>query len=151
MKSILEWVTSNKALITLILTIVAGFSSGYVQVKKDPNATQPTVIIVIPENEVPNVVGGPVVDRLSLIKIRVHAATALAESKGVSWVTAFRATQKVTADEIAACAIKAGCPVQDLGDGQFLKNLLAWFQDPANQEKMIAFIKFIVQLAALFL
>lgn len=150
MKSALEWIKSNKALVTLILTIVAGLSSGYVQVKKDPNATQPTVIIVVPE-EGEKVFGGPVTERIGLLRVRIAAATELAKAKNVDWVKAFRATQKVSNDEIIACAIKAGCPVEDLGDGQLLKRIVEWFLDPANQEKIMKFIAFVVQLAALFL
>jgi hypothetical protein len=152
MSKLLEWLKSNKALVTVILSIVAGFSSGYVKVTKDPNATQPTVIIVVPEeNAGPVAFGGPISDRLGLLKIRVHAATELAKAKNVDWVKAFRATQKVSADDIAACALKAGCPVEDIGDGQFIKRIVEWFLDPANQEKIMKFIAFVMQMAALFL
>lgn len=152
MKATLDWLKVNKALTTLILTVLAGLSSGYVKVQTGPSDAQPHVIIVVPgEDEVPNVSRGPVADRVGLARLRVAAATELAKEQKVSWVKAFVAVSKVKHDDIVACAINAGCPVQDLGDGQFLKNIIDWLLDPANQEKLMKFIQFIMQLAIMFL
>lgn len=149
----------GKILIATISTVLGAIGWDYIKIKTDPNATKPEIIIVIPGGDEPLPVIGAAADtpRVGMIRIRVRAASQMADEQGwkgaAGFIKAWRAVSKVKDDDIAAAAIKAGFQppaIGELGDGTFLKKLIEWFSDPANQEKIIAFIKLIITLAMAF-
>jgi hypothetical protein len=50
---------------------------------------------------------------------------------------------------IVAAAENAGVPVGQFGDGSLLKDIWAWFMDPANQAKLLAFVQLILKIIAM--
>lgn len=152
MQKIYDWIKANKVFITIIATLITAVTSVTVQIKGDPNAKNPSIIVVVPESPPDNVsLGKPDPTRIELLKIRIHAATQLAKSEKVSWSKAFQAVNKVKTEDLVACAIKAGFPEGAIGDGTMLQKLVAWFLDPANQEKIKMFIEFLAELGKMFL
>lgn len=160
----MEWVKKNGALIVAIAAFISAPISMLIGVnfivKQDPNVTKPEIHIIIPgggDEVVQGVVGAPGDSfKVGFTRIRVRAATALAEEQGWEgvrgWVKAFSACCKVTDQQIIGCAIKAGFqpPAGELGDGSILKNLFEWLSNPENQAKIKELIKFFMSLALLF-
>jgi len=151
MQKIYAWIKSNKMLITVVTTLIATLANISITLRSDPDVTKPTIVIIVPEDVQPAQGIRDRESKIQMLRIRAEAAVKLSKEKNVSLSKALSAVLKVSDEEIYACAIKAGFPVQDLGDGEFLKKLFAWFLDPANQEKIMKFIAFIMQLAAVFM
>lgn len=161
----MDWFKKNwktlLPLVTVLASVVGGILGVKLTIKTDPDVKTPEVVVIFPEGTDPipvqGVVGGPL-DALrdGMLRIRVRAASEFADEQGwkgaAGWVRAWRAVAKVKNEDVKAAAIKAGFvePVGALGDGEIFKALIAWFSDPANQEKIKAFIKFLIEMAMLF-
>lgn len=154
MKKVFDWLKANWQFVTIIAAIGGAAIGVKFTLKKDPNATQPEVIIVIPENDQPFVMGAADTPRLGLLRLRVRAASALAKEQGwdgaAGWVKAFRCCQKVTDEQIVGSAIQAGFNPPVGAPGDLIRQLIEWITDPANQEKIMRLIEFIIKLAVSF-
>lgn len=157
----MQWIKDNAKWLIPVVSLVLGAVGAAVgvkfTVKSDPAVTTPEVIIILPESEpAPFVMGAADSPRLGLLRLRVRAASKLAEEQGwtgaAGFVKAFRCCQKVTDDQIVGCAIQAGFdPGPGVGaPGDFLRKLIEWISDPANQERIMKLIEFIMKLAVLF-
>jgi hypothetical protein len=100
------------------------------------------------------IVGAADTPRIGLLRLRVRAASELAKEQGwtgaAGWVKAFRCCQKVTDEQIVGCAIQAGFNPPAGAPGDLIRQLIEWITDPANQEKIMKLIEFIMKLAVLF-
>jgi len=145
MQKVIKFLNDNKVWLTLIATFLTAVTSVGIQFKTDPNATQPQIVIVVPDSSSDQnlVLGTATPGKLEMIRIKVKAASELSKKEGVSFVKAFTAVSKVKDEDVVACAIKAGFPTQ--ANGEIIKALFAWFLDPANQEKIKVFIEFVME------
>lgn len=99
---------------------------------------------------------------------RLKAIEAVAKQQGCSLLAARTIVRKAESAPIAvlvkatglratafangvleACANHVGIPVGAF-DGSFLSKIWAWFMDPANQQKIMAFVNLIIQIIAMF-
>ena len=149
----MDWLKSNWKFVALILTVVASAFGVKLTTTTSPNVSGPEVHIILPEagGEL-NVMQGPG-DRVRDFRpvLKVRCAIVLAKEKNIPLREAITKVFKSVKDEhiVAGFESEGFQAAKAIVDGTFLKNLIDWLSDPANQEKIMAVIKFILMLAAL--
>lgn len=164
----MDWLKNNARLLIVIGTVIGSALGTWLGVKisvtGDPNATKPEIHIILPESD-----GGdsvkPVqgvsavarektaVNKLLTLRARRLAIDQLVKAHGLTRDEAAKRVNAIPESAIAQAAIESGIPQAiygQFGDGTFLKNLLDWLSDPANQAKIQAMIEFIIRMALLF-
>lgn len=162
----MDWIKSNARFIATLATILIGAFGSYLgvtlTVKADPNATKPEIHIVIPASEGSDItpIQGvqatarekSVVNSLITNHARRLAVRELMKN-GMARDEAFRRVNSIPESAVAQAVIDAGVSKDvygAFGDGGFLKKVIDFISDPANQEKIKAIVAFLVQMAMLF-
>lgn len=138
---------------SILSSILAALGAAWtVKVTTDPNVSKPEIHIVLPASDsggdnLPNISQGRGgLHPLFIARVRAGVIKKLMES-GEKPRVAIQKAHLVSVEKIATIALTVDPEIMGkIGDGTLVKNLIEWLSDPANQEKLIAIINFIMQL-----
>jgi len=138
-------------LLALLLSAVGAAIGVKLTIKTDPNAKQPEVIVIVPENSDPLILQAkagnnnrPVLTAIA----KVRAAKLYAAEKDISFLSALTLARHVPDEQISAAAKEAGLSFESVPVGGPIKDLLDWMA--ANPEFVAKLIQIILTLVPLF-
>lgn len=141
-----------KWLATVVSVALASFGITF-KMTSSPDISQPQIIIVIPDSQDPVFLGvdkskdangsHPVFNGI----VRVKAAQAWSKEKRITFAQALKdVNEKVSNADIKRLSAAVQMPVDKIGDGTLLTNLLQWITD--HQDQIAALVKLIMLLLA---